>query len=182
MCSEILNNDGVIALAGVVVGFLLSEGSSAYKKRKEREDSKDALFDEVRFNHEQTINKIDILNQAIDALKQERFLSIKCANYSTTEFESLYHVALPKLNQLEKDNLRHLNSFYITIDKLLDGFDESFKNDLDNASNRQNTLESVYGAAIIQLDNIKQSLSRSLELSSRLLESNPLEIFGNAKA
>lgn len=73
MCSEILNNDGVIALAGVVVGFLLSEGSSAYKKCKERKDSKDALFDEVRFNHEQTINKIDILDQAINVLKKSDF-------------------------------------------------------------------------------------------------------------
>lgn len=73
--------------------------------------------------------------------------------------------------------MRHLNSFYITIDNLLDGFDESFKNDLDNASNRQNTLEFVYEAAIIQLDNIRQSLSKSLELSTHLLEKNPLEIF-----
>lgn len=179
MCNEILSSDGIIALAGVVVGFLLSEGSSTYKKYVERKDGKEALFDGVRFNHQQTMNKIDILNQAIDALKKKRFLSTKCGKYSTTEFESLYPVALPRLNQLEKDNLRHLNSFYITIDRLLDGFDETFKNDIDNASNRQNTIESVYEAAIIQLDNIKQSLSTNLGLSSRLLEKNPLSIFSD---
>ena len=94
MWNEILNNGGILALAGVVVGFLFSEIAGAYKKHKERKDSKDSLFDEVRFNHEQTINKIDILNQAISALKQERFLSTKCAKYSTIEFEKLYHVAL----------------------------------------------------------------------------------------
>ena len=182
MWNEILNNGGILALAGVVVGFLLSEISGAYKKHREREDSKEALLDEVRFNHEQTINKIDILNQAIAALKQNRFLSTKCAKYSTTEFESLYHVALPKLTRLQKDNLRHLNSFYITIDKLLDCFDESFKNDIDNASNRQNTLESVYEAAIIQLENIKESLSASLKLSSHLVEGNPLPIFNSERA
>ncbi|WP_456426974.1 hypothetical protein [Rhodocaloribacter sp.] len=182
MWNEILNNGGILALAGVVIGFLLSEISGAYKKHREREDSKVALLDEVRFNHEQTINKIDILNQAIDALKKERFLSTKCAKYSTTEFESLYPLALPKLTRLQRDNLRHLNSFYITIDKLLDSFDESFKNDIDNAEIRRNTIESVYQAAIIQLENIKNSLSASLELSSRLLEGNPLPIFNSEKA
>ena len=182
MCNEIINNGGILALAGVIVGFLLSEIAGAYKKHKERKDIKDSLFDEVRFNHEQTKNKIDIINQAISALKQERFLSTKCAKYSTIEFENLYHVALPKLTVLQKDNLRHLNSFYLTIDKLLDGFDESFKNDIDNAQNRQNTLESVYGAAVIQLDDIKDSLSANLNLSSNLLKGNPMPIFGKKKA
>ncbi len=182
MWNEILNNGGILALAGVVIGFLLSEISGAYKKRSERIDSKNALLDEVRFNHEQTKNKIDILNQAILALKKEHFLSTKCAKYSTTEFEKLYHIALPKLSKLEKDNLRHLNSFYTTIDKLLDDFDASFKNDLDNATNRHNTLESVYEAAIIQLENIKESLSMSLNLSSRLLQGNPLPIFNDEMA
>jgi len=182
MCSEIFSSDGIIALAGVVVGFLLSEGSSTYKKYIERKDSKKALFDEVRFNHQQTINKIDILNKVIDALNQKRFLSTKCGKYSTAEFENLYPVALPRLSRLERDNLRHLNSFFITIDRLLDGFDESFKSDIDNASNRQNTIESVYEAAIIQLDDIKQSLSINLSLSSRLLEENPLPIFSDEKA
>ena len=147
MCDEIINNGWVAALAGVVVGFIMSEVAGAIKKNKERKDSKASLFDEVRFNYEQTINKIDILNQAISALQQERFLSTKCAKYSTIEFENLYYVALPKLTILQKDNLRHLHSFYLTIDKLLDGFDESFKNDIDNAQNRQNTLKTVYEAS-----------------------------------
>jgi len=61
MCNEI-NNDFVPALAGVVVGFILSEVAGVIKKYKERKDSKNSLFDEVRFNHEQTKNKIEILN------------------------------------------------------------------------------------------------------------------------
>ena len=182
MCSEILNNRGILVIAGIVIGFLLSEISSAYKKNKERKDSRASLVDEVRFNHEQTKNKIDILNQVINALENKSFLSTKCAKYSTTEFENLYHIVLPKLSILEKDNLRHLNSFYLTIDKLLDGFDESFKNDIDNTEVRQNTLESVYEAGIIQLDNIRESLKVSLNLSSNYLNGNPLPIFGTEKA
>ena len=149
MWNEIINNGGVLALFGVVVGFFLSEISSAYKKHKERKDAKASLYDEVRFNHEQTKNKIDILNQAISALKTRKFLSTKCAKYSTTEFENMYHIALSRLSVIERDNLRHLNSFYITIDKLLDGFDEVFKNDIDNSKARENTIESVYVASVI---------------------------------
>lgn len=182
MWNEILHNGGILALAGVVVGFLLSEITISYKKHKERKDSKASLFDEVRFNQEQTNNKIDILNQAISVLEQQRFLSTKCAKYSTIEFKNLYNVALPKLTILERDNLRHLNSFYLTIDKLLDKFDESFKNDIDNAQTRQNTFESVYKAAAIQLKDIKESLSTSLNISSNFLKGNPLPIFSNEKA
>ncbi len=47
MWNEILNNGGILALAGVVIGFLLSEISGAYKRRAERIDSKNALLDEV---------------------------------------------------------------------------------------------------------------------------------------
>ncbi len=136
MWDNIINNRGILAIAGVVVGFLLSELAVTCKKHKERKNSKDSLFDEIRFNREQTINKIDILNQAISALKQERFLSTKCAKYSTIEFENLYYVALPKLTILQRDNLRHLNSFYLTIDRLLDGFDESFKSEVIVNSSR----------------------------------------------
>jgi len=182
MLDEIVKNRGILALAGVIIGFLLSEISGAYKKNKERKDCKKSLLDEVRFNHEQTRNKIAILNDAIGALQKEKFLSTKCAKYSTIGFENLYHIAMPKLSTLEKDNLRHLNSFYITIDKLLDGFDEAFKNDIDNAKTRENTIESVYVAAIIQLENIRDSLSVSLGLSSNLLKQKPLPIFDEAKA
>ena len=89
----------------------------------------------------------------------------------------MYHVAIKNLTTIEKDNFRHLIGFYVTIDKMLDAFDESFKNDLDNASNRKNILDSVYDAAIIQLSDIKQSLSNSLQLSLHLLENKPLQIF-----
>ena len=58
MCNEIINSAWVPALAGVVVGFILSEVAGVYKKNKERKDSKNSLFDEVRFNHEQTKNKV----------------------------------------------------------------------------------------------------------------------------
>lgn len=62
MWCEIINNGGILAILGVVVGFLLSEVSSIVKKHIERKDAKNTLLDEVRFNHKQTENKIDILN------------------------------------------------------------------------------------------------------------------------
>ena len=182
MWCEIINNGGILALVGVVVGFLLSEVSNIIKKRFERKDAKNTLLDEVRFNHKQTENKIDILDQAISALRNKRFLSTKCAKYSTTEFEKLYHIAIPRLSNLERDNLRHLNSFYLAIDGLLNNFDESFKNDLDNTEVRKNTLDSIYEAGTIQLDNIRESLRKSLTLSSGYLKGKPLPIFNEEKA
>ena len=78
-------------------------------------------------------------------------------------------------------HFRHLNSFYLASDELLDRFDESFKNDIDNSQTRENTIESVYVASVIQLENIRDSLLTSLKLSSGLLENKPLPIFGESK-
>ncbi len=182
MWKEILNNSGILALIGVFIGFFLSEITNIFKKNKERKDSKSSLLDEVRFNHEQTKNKIDILKQAIAALEEQRFLSTKCAKYSTYEFEHLYHIALPKLSVLERDNLRHLNSYYREIDNILDGFDQSFKNDIDNARIGKNTFGSVYKAAETQLKDVRDSLEKSLEISSNLLKGKPLAIFKSKQA
>ena len=54
MWCEIINNGGILALVGVIVGFLLSEISGIYKKHNERKDAKNSLYDEIRFNQEQT--------------------------------------------------------------------------------------------------------------------------------
>ena len=90
------------------------------------------MIDEVRFNHERTKDNISILDQAINTLDKKQFLSIQCARYSTIEFDHLYHIAMPVLNPLEKDNFRHLNSFYKEIDLIFGAFDEEFKHDIDS--------------------------------------------------
>ncbi|WP_166371415.1 hypothetical protein [Psychromonas sp. SA13A] len=181
MWREIINNGGILTLIGVVVGFLLSEVTGVYKKHTERKDAKNSLHDEIRFNYEQTKNKIDILNQVVSALKNKTFLSTKCGKYSTTEFENLYHIAIPKLSIIERDNLRHLNSFYLAIDNLLDSFDETFKSNLEGAEARENTFESVYKESVIQLEDIRDSLQESLALSSDYLNGKPVSIFNSLK-
>ena len=130
--SGILNQSGFWTIIGLVVGFLLAEISAKVKKSKEQNECKNALIDETEFNHEQTKQKISILDQAIVSLKNRQFLSTQCASYSTIEFDNLYHRAIPKLKSLEKDNLRHFNSFYKKIDFILSTFDQEFKNDIDN--------------------------------------------------
>lgn len=170
-------SDAAPVLAGVIVGFILSLAYNARKEQKLRNDCKKSLFDEVRFNHEITKNKIDILDQAISELKQTRFLPIKCVAYSTIEYRNLYHIALPKLTALEKDNLRHLNSFYLTIDEFLDEFDESFKNNFGRPINSELDKRIVKNMATTKLKDMKESLSKNLELSSYLLKGKPLPIF-----
>jgi hypothetical protein len=75
MCIEnsgILNHNGTWTIAGIVVGFCLAELSFIIKKYKEQKECRNALIEEIRFNHEQTKNKIFILHQSIAALKQKK--------------------------------------------------------------------------------------------------------------
>ena len=177
MLEEIINSNTFNALAGVVVGFFLSFISDFCSRKREQTGAREALFDEVRFNSEHSKNKIKILDQAIAALEEKKFLSTKSVHYSTSEFTGLYQKALPKLSNLERDNFRHLNSLHTTIDRFLYSFDESLKDDLNNAVTRKNTFESVYQGAAIQLTDIKKALKDSIFLSERLLSGSPVTIF-----
>lgn len=177
--SGILNQSEFWAIIGIVIGFLLAESSAIIKKYKEQKECKNALIDEIRFNQELTVNKISILHQAIDALKQRQFLSTQCVSYSTIEFDNLYHKALTKLNPLEKDNLRHFNNFFKKIDFILSTFDQEFKNDIDNCETRNMPMESIYDSAIIRLEEIKNSLKTNLNLTKALLQGSPKPIFFN---
>jgi len=164
-------------ILGVIIGFGLAELSAIIKKHNERKDCKNALIDEVRFNQEQTKNKISILDQTIHDLKQKKLISTQCATYSTIEFDNLYHIAIPVLHPLEKDNFRHLNSFYKKIDSILGAFDQEFKNDIDNFEMRQNTIDSIYESAAVKLGDIRDSLTMNLELTKSLLNGTPNPIF-----
>lgn len=179
--SGILNQSGLWTIIGIVIGFFLAEVSTKIKKCKEQKECKNALIDEIKFNHEQTKNKILILDQTIASLKDGQFLSTQCASYSTIEFDNLYHKAIPNLKSLEKDNLRHFNSFYKKIDFILCTFDQEFKNDIDNCENRNTPMDSIYGVAIIRLEDIRNSLNASLDLTNALIEGSPRPIFNKEK-
>jgi len=177
MWTEIVDHKGTWTILGVIIGFSLAELTAIIKKRVERNDCKNALLDEVRFNQEQTKNKISILDQAIKTFKQKKFLSTQCAKYSTIEFDNLYHIAIPVLRPLEKDNFRHLNSFYKKIDSILGAFDQEFKSDIDNCKTRQNTTDSIYDSAVAKLKDIRDSLALNLDLTGGLLSGCPKPIF-----
>jgi hypothetical protein len=176
---EILNKSEFWAIIGIVIGFLLAEFSALIKKFYEQKECKKALIEEIRFNHNQTEQKIDVLNQSIESLREEKYLKLTCATYSTIEFDNLYHKAIPTLEPLEKDNLRFFNSFYKTIDHILRTFDQEFKCDLDNCDKRNIPMKEIYESAITQLEDVRKSLVSSLDLSGALLKGSPKPIFVN---
>ena len=182
MVKEILDHNGTWTVIGLLLGFLLSEGSAFIREKVKVNRCVKSLRDEVRFNHHQTINKIDILGQVIEALKTQQFLSTQCASYSTIDFDINYAIATGALSKLEKDNLRHFNGFYKKIDQILSEFDAVFKSDIDNYETRKNTLDSVYQASVIQLENVSFSLEQSLKLSESFINGSPKEIFVASKS
>ncbi|RZB30417.1 MAG: hypothetical protein SRB1_02697 [Desulfobacteraceae bacterium Eth-SRB1] len=116
MCTEILNHNGTWTILGIVIGFGFAELSAIIKKCKERKDCKNALIDEVRFNQEQTKNKISILDQIINTLQKGQFLSTQCATYSTIEFDNLYHTELSDrqvYKKIKKLSYRYFRIFSI---------------------------------------------------------------------
>jgi len=64
---EIFNQSGTWTIIGVIIGFLLVEISAKIKQCEEQKEYKKALIEEVKFNHEQTKDKISTLDQSIAA-------------------------------------------------------------------------------------------------------------------
>ena len=179
--SNIIDKSALHAFVGVILGFAGSEVTQFFKRYREGRTAKEALFDEARFNCEQSKDKIDIITQAIAALEHKRFLPIKCGKFSTIDFENMYHLAIYKLKTKERDNFRHLYSFYKAMDEIIDNFEELFKNDIDNVVARNMTLDKVYQANVTRLKDAKEALTTNLELSKELIMGSPRSIYTQEK-
>ncbi len=82
---------------------------------------------------------------------------------------------------MEKENLMHFNCFFKKIDSILGTFDQEFLNNIDSHEKRKMSIDSIYQNAIIQLQDIRDSLKGNLDLTNALSEGSPKPIFNKKK-
>ena len=115
-------SEGITALLGVIVGFLLNETSKIFREKRLSKKLKKALEDELNTNLHQLDRKIDIANQIIDALNQEKFLPGMSVPFASTVYDHHFPSILKDLNSIQKDNVRHIYSNLSVLDAILFSF------------------------------------------------------------
>lgn len=115
-----------IALVGVVVGFLLGEGSRYLRYRVDIWRNKRLVRTELQSVLAQLPQKRDILKQAIGHMSQQRFLSMISVSTVTLGYYSIQESLYPHLKPIERNCLHIIFERLRVADEQMDRMDEAF--------------------------------------------------------
>lgn len=115
-----------IALVGVAVGFLLGEGSRYLRYRVDIWRNKRLVQIELQSVLAQLPQKRDILNQAIEHMKQQRFLPMVSVSTVTLGYYSVQESLYPHLKPIERNCLHIIFERLRVADEQMDGMEEAF--------------------------------------------------------
>lgn len=115
-----------IALAGVAVGFLLGEGSRYMRYRIDIWRSKILVKAELRSVIAQLPQKCDILNQAIEHMKNQRFMPTVSVRTVTLGYYAVQESLYPHLKPIERNCLHVIFERLRIADEQMDEFESSF--------------------------------------------------------
>ena len=119
-----------LGIAGVVVGFLLGEGSRWARERLNVRGIKRAIKEELGTILGQIDEKKDMLNQAIRALAQSQVLPLESLPVSSRIYDLSISRIAPDLSRAERNCLYAIHGRLRVYDRLLDSFEERVKRDI----------------------------------------------------
>lgn len=115
-----------IGVFGVIVGFLLGEGSRYARRRWEIWRNKRIIRTELQSILSQIPNKKDILSQAIAHFRQKRFMPTLSVRMGTTGYYSVLGDLYPHLTTAQRNSLHVIYERLRVADEQMDNLEESF--------------------------------------------------------
>ena len=165
-------SEGITALLGVIVGFLLNETSKLFRDKRLSIKLKKALEDELSTNLYQLDQKIDIANQMISALNQGKFLPGISVPFASTVYDHHFPLILKDLNAIQRDNVRHIFSNLLVLDATIFSFEKSYKEDI-----QQGVFADTNTAYIAKINDVLENYKMLKKLISSYLGDNPKDIY-----
>lgn len=161
-----------IALAGVVVGFLLGEGSRYARYRWEIWRNKKIVWTELQTILSQLPQKRDILRQAIAHLKQQRFMPTLSVHSVVTGYHSVLDDLYPHLSLVERNCLHVLYERLRVADEQMEGFEESFINAV-----KDKIIDDPWSAYTGRLEELLQSFDVVEHLARAYIAKKTIDVF-----
>jgi hypothetical protein len=161
------------ALAGVVVGFCLGEGSRYLRYRLEIFRNKRLVKEELRSVLSQLPQKIDVLRQAIEKLRGKQFLPILSVHLVATGYNSVLSQLYPHLTFTERNCLHVIYERLRVADEAMDAFENDFTRAV-----KDKVIGDPCAAAIGRLEDLVHSLGIVEELAKSYVAAKPVDVFG----
>lgn len=161
-----------IALAGVVVGFLLGEGSRYLRYRWEICRNNKIVRTELQTILSQMPQKRDILRQAIAHLKQQRFMPTLSVRSVVTGYYSVLDDLYPHLSLVERNCLHVIYERLRVADEQMDGFEESFVRAV-----KDKIIDDPWSAYAGRLEELLASFDVVEDLARAYIARKPIDVF-----
>lgn len=161
------------ALAGVIVGFSLGEGSRYLRYRWEIYRDKRLVQQELRAVLSQIHQKDDILQQAIAKLRERQFLPTLSVRVITTGYGAVLSALYPHLSLIERNCLHVVYERLRVADETMESFEKDFLGAV-----REKVLTDPWTAYADRLEDIRHSLSVVEQLAKSYLAGTPIDVFG----
>lgn len=160
------------ALAGVFVGFLLGEGSRYLRYRLDIRRNKRLVQTELRSVLAQLPLKKDILNQAIDHMRQQRFLPLLSVTTVTLGYYSVQESLYPHLKPLERNCLHVIFERLRVADEQMDQMERAFM-----AAVKDKVIADPWSVFIGRCEELTTSYDVVAELATSYLAGKPVDVF-----
>ncbi|MHA1338073.1 MAG: hypothetical protein ACTSPW_20440 [Promethearchaeota archaeon] len=164
-------------IIAVIVGFLLGELSRTIRDYFKILKLKKALNDEIQSNLYQIPQQKNIIEQVVDALKKQQFLSPSGVPFKTVIYDNYFALLSPKLSTIQKDNLHIIYGKLKKIDSFLEDFDSKFRKDLEIG-----VFNNIWEPYQIMLNDILKEYDVLIKIIKRYLDNNPVDVLHRHKS
>lgn len=164
-----------IALAGVLLGFLLGEGARYARYRWEIGRNKRIIRTELQTILSQLPQKQDILRQAISHLKQQRFMPTLSVRSVTTGYHSVLDDVYPHLSLVERNCLHVIYERLRVADEQMDGLEENFVKAV-----KDKIIDNPWSTYAGRLEELLESLAVVNDLAHAYLAKTPVGVFAQS--
>jgi hypothetical protein len=161
------------ALAGVVVGFCLGEGTRYARYRWEIHRNRRLVKEELKAVLAQLPQKREILSKAIASLKQKRTLSTQSVHLIATGYTAVVDQLYAHLTLHERNCLHVIYERLRVADAEMDEFENHF---LELIRNEQ--VDDPWSSYVGRLEDHLRSLETVEELAKSYVTGKPIDVFG----
>lgn len=165
------------ALAGVIVGFCLGEGSRYLHYRWDICRNKRLVKEELRSVLTQLPQKAGVLRLAIVKLREKQILSTRSVHLITIGYSSVLSDLYPHLSLIQRNCLHAIYERLRVADDVMDAFEDDFVRAL-----REKVISDPWAAYVGRLEDILHSFVDVEELAKSYLSGNPIDPFREWKA
>ena len=173
MIEKLLTSSSFWGLIGVVVGFALGEGARYARYRWRIHRLKRVIDTELKSLLLQIDQKKDIIGQAIDSLKQRKYLPTQSIPAITAAYKEFFGEVYEYLRPIQRNCVHNVYERIHLADKILDSFERDFL-----AAIKEKIIIDPAQAYCNKLGEVQQTLSEAQELIRGYLGGNPKDIYG----